>query len=96
MEKYILPALIYFVIISLISVWLTVKDKKAAINNKWRVPESTLMILGLFGGAVAMLITMKKIRHKTKHAKFMVGLPIEIALQIVILVLLYIKVFQGL
>ena len=61
--------------------------ERAAVKGKWRVPEATLMLVGLFGGATAMLVTMKVIRHKTKHMKFMVGLPLEIALQAALLCL---------
>ncbi len=87
MPLYIKPILIYFAVISLAAVVITVKDKRAAVKGKWRVPEATLMLVGLFGGATAMLVTMKVIRHKTKHMKFMVGLPLEIALQTALLCL---------
>jgi uncharacterized membrane protein YsdA (DUF1294 family) len=33
------------------------------------------------GGAIAMLLTMYAIRHKTKHIKFMLGIPLIILLQ---------------
>ena len=78
--------IIYWLVISAAAVYLTVKDKAAAKAGKWRVPEATLMLVGLFGGAEAMYITMKKIRHKTKHKKFMIGLPAEIILHIIIIV----------
>lgn len=71
-------------IISLISVLLTVYDKIAAKNHNRRIPEKTLLLLGLFGGASAMLATMLIIHHKTRHAKFMIGLPIEIIVHICI------------
>lgn len=80
MPLYAEPALIYFALISLVAVEVTIKDKRAAVKGKRRVPEATLMLIGLCGGATAMLITMKIIRHKTKHLKFMVGLPLETAL----------------
>lgn len=85
MKHYILAAIAYWVIISIIGVFFTIKDKRAAIKNKWRVPEATLMIIGLLGGAAAMFITMKIIRHKTKRLKFMLGLPLETALHVLII-----------
>ena len=88
MRDYILPVVFYLSAISIASVYLTIKDKKAAINHQWRVPESMLLFFGFLGGAVAMLVTMKKIRHKTKHFKFMIGLPIEILLHIALIGLL--------
>ena len=78
--------IIYWLVISTAAVYLTVKDKAAAKAGKWRVPEATLMLVGLFGGAEAMYAAMKKIRHKTKHKKFMIGLPAEIILHILIIV----------
>lgn len=82
----------YLLIISLISVILTVADKVKAINHKWRIRESTLLIFGGLGGAFAMLITMKIIRHKTQKKKFMIGLPVEIILQILLLVIIICKI----
>lgn len=72
--------IIYLAGISLVSVVITVADKTSAKKGGWRIPEATLMTLGLFGGALAMYVTMKTVRHKTKHKKFMIGLPLEIAL----------------
>ena len=74
-------ALIYLAVISLISFIVTAWDKFCAKRDMWRVPEKTLLILSALGGSVAMYITMKTIRHKTKHPKFMVGIPVIIFLQ---------------
>ena len=75
-------ALIYLAVISLISFIVTAWDKFCAKRDMWRVPEKTLLILSALGGSVAMYVTMKTIRHKTKHPKFMVGIPVIIFLQI--------------
>ena len=72
--------IIYLAVISLVAVVMTITDKAKAKRDAWRIPEATLMLVGLFGGALAMYVTMKTIRHKTKHRKFMIGLPLEIAL----------------
>lgn len=72
----------YLALISLISIWICCSDKRRSKKDgERRVPERTLLILSAFGGSVAMLVTMLLIRHKTKHPKFMVGLPIIIILQ---------------
>jgi uncharacterized membrane protein YsdA (DUF1294 family) len=82
--------IIYLLIISAVAVFITLLDKYKAVNHKWRIPEATLLTVGLLGGSFSMYITMKIIRHKTKHLKFMVGLPIEILLDaIIIAVFLY-------
>lgn len=71
----------YFIIVSLVSIILTIYDKKIAGTGKRRVPEATLLIWSAIGGSVAMYITMQLIRHKTKHKKFMIGIPLIIILQ---------------
>lgn len=77
--------IIYICIISLISIIVTVCDKHFAIHRKWRVRESTLLILSALGESVAMYITMQLIRHKTRHIKFMLGIPIIFIIQLIIL-----------
>lgn len=75
--------LLYFAVISLVTFVITALDKILAKKKMRRIPEATLLTLALFGGAVSEYITMKLIRHKTLHKKFMVGLPVIIALQTV-------------
>ena len=80
----ITAALIYWGIISLVSVIVTVYDKIAAKSApKHRTPEKTLLLLAALGGSAAMYITMQLIRHKTKHAKFMIGIPVIMLVQAV-------------
>ena len=70
-------------IMSLVSIVVCIYDKKISKKNKveLRIPEKTLLILSALGGSVAMYITMLTIRHKTKHFKFMVGIPAIMILQ---------------
>ena len=76
--------LYYLAAISLISLVITVYDKIAAKKlPKHRTRESTLLLLSAVGGSVAMLLTMVIIRHKTRHTKFMLGIPVIILLQLV-------------
>ena len=81
--------LAYLAIISLVSVIVCCYDKIAAKKfTKHRTRESTLLLLSALGGSVAMLLTMYAIRHKTKHAKFMVGIPLIIIAQIAVVALI--------
>lgn len=73
--------IIYLVLISLLSVIVTIADKIQAKRHRRRVPEATLLWLAALGGSVAMLTTMLLIRHKTRHVKFMAGIPAIILLQ---------------
>ncbi len=76
------PLLLYFIIISAISVVVTILDKVAAWRRALRVPEAVLLLLAALGGSVSMFITMLIIRHKTQHPKFMIGIPVIFVLQI--------------
>lgn len=76
-------ALIWFVIISLVTAAVTAADKMFAKKKMRRIPEATLFSLAILGGATAEYITMKLIRHKTRHKSFMLGLPAIIILQLI-------------
>jgi len=78
----------YLIAVSVASVVVCIYDKIAAKHNpKHRTREATLLLLSALGGSVAMLVTMLLIRHKTKHMKFMVGIPAIILVQAAVAVL---------
>lgn len=81
--------ILYFLIISLVAVGLTVYDKNAAKNKKQRISEKSLLTVAFLGGAAAMFYTMKSIHHKTLHKKFMIGLPLIMVFHLIIIVLSY-------
>ena len=74
--------LFYFLAVSVIAMLVTAIDKAAAIKQKRRIRERTLFVWALLGGSVSMYLTMIGIRHKTKHLKFMLGIPLIIILQV--------------
>ena len=77
----------YLAGISIISIVVCIYDKIAAKHNpKHRTREATLLLLSALGGSVAMFITMQIIRHKTKHVKFMLGIPLIIIAQVLLAV----------
>ena len=71
----------YLAAVSLLSVIVAVADKIKARRGERRVPENTLMLFAALGGSAAMLVTMLLIRHKTRHIRFMLGIPIIMILQ---------------
>ncbi|MBQ4119141.1 MAG: DUF1294 domain-containing protein [Clostridia bacterium] len=90
--KYLLY---YLAAISVVSVIVCIYDKIAA-KHKWqRTSENALLFLSVLGGALAMYITMRIIRHKTKHTKFMLGLPIIILVQIAAILLVFVKFYKN-
>lgn len=87
MEYLIYAALIY-VAIGIVSVMVTVYDKVAAKKKKRRIPEQVLFFWAGIGGALPMLLTMKIINHKTRHKRFMLGLPAIIIVHTVLAIFL--------
>lgn len=86
---YYIYCFYYLIIINLFAVIVTVSDKRRAISHRWRVPENTLLLIAALGGSPAMFVTMKLIRHKTQHKKFMFGIPAIIILQLVVLYFIF-------
>lgn len=88
--KYIGYAPYYLLVVSVLSVLICVYDKIAAkLMPRHRTPESVLLTLSALGGSLAMYITMQIIHHKTRHNKFMIGIPIIMAIQITLIVLYF-------
>ena len=60
----------YLISINLISFILIFIDKRKAINNKYRIKESTLLFISLLGGCFGTIISMYLFKHKTRKLKF--------------------------
>ena len=75
---------LYFIIINLIAVIITCYDKHCAMTDKWRIKEKTLFAIAAMGGSMGMYVTMRVIRHKTKHSSFMIGIPAIIIAQLIV------------
>lgn len=83
-----------FAAVSLLALVLTGYDKWAAKHRtKSRISERTLLIVAGLGGSAVMMLTMLLIRHKTRHLKFMLGLPLMILVQIALILVLFQVVF---
>ena len=57
-------------------------DKLKAKRGKWRIPESTLLLLAAIGGSIGAGLGMKVWHHKTMHKKFQYGVPLLLILQL--------------
>lgn len=82
MNNYTIYFLIYIFIINIFGIIIIKYDKIQAKNNNYRVSEKTLFIIALLLGGIGVYIGMYKFRHKTKHVKFTVGIPIVILFNI--------------
>ena len=84
-------ALIYLLIVNAAGFLLMLVDKFKAKKNLWRIPESTLMGAALIGGSIGCLAGMYTVRHKTKHIKFVVGIPLILVAQIGLVIWLLVR-----
>lgn len=83
MDKIMIAILIlYLILINAVGLLLMLIDKKKAKKGAWRIPEATLMGVAAIGGSIGVLLGMKLCRHKTKHPKFFVGVPVILVLQV--------------
>lgn len=77
----------YFLCISVIVCLLIVWDKFQAIRKHPRIPEATLLILSLAGGASGCLIGMILVRHKIRKPSFFITIPLLTMLQLLFLII---------
>lgn len=83
---------IYLLIVNALACLLMLIDKIKAKKKAWRIPEATLMGVAAIGGSLGGLVGMQLFRHKTQHPKFSVGIPVLLALHILLLVWLIPKI----
>lgn len=84
--------LIYLLLINAVGFALMRSDKIRSIKNRWRIRENTLIGIAVFGGCIGVLAAMRLFRHKTRHPKFYIGLPVVLTLQVLIGVLYLSKI----
>ncbi len=81
------PLFVYLLIINALSFLLMLIDKYKAKKNLWRIPEATLLGIAALGGSLGCLWGMYAARHKTKHPQFTLGVPVILAVQIIVFVI---------
>lgn len=80
----------YAVVINIIAASMTIHDKSAAKKHRRRVPEKTLLTTAALSGCIVMYATMRIIHHKTRHSKFMIGIPVIFLIEVLAAVLILI------
>lgn len=70
--------------LNIITYFLYFTDKKRAQTQKRhkRIPEKTLLTFTFSFGGIGALLGMLQFRHKTKHLKFKIGVPIGACLSL--------------
>lgn len=80
----------YLAIINAVGFLFMLIDKRKAQKNLWRIPERTLLAVAICGGSIGALLGMNTFRHKTKKLKFSLGLPVILAIQVLLAVFILI------
>lgn len=73
---------VYLLLVNAAAFVLMLVDKYKAKRNLWRIPEATLMMSAAIGGSAGALLGMYTFRHKTRHPKFTIGIPVILTVQI--------------
>ena len=79
---------IYLVLVNALGFLFMLTDKVKARRGLWRIPEATLLGIAAAGGSIGAILGMHLFRHKTRHLKFTLGLPLILAAHIGLLLLL--------
>ena len=73
----------YLIAVNVLAFVLMGIDKRRAKQNAWRIPEKTLFLPAILGGALGGVAGMRLFHHKTRHWYFVIGMPVILILQIV-------------
>lgn len=90
-ENPLLCLVLYLLVVNLIAFALMGADKSKAKRNKWRIPEKVLFFFAVLGGSIGSIAGMQVFRHKTKHNKFVYGMPAILAFQLLMAALMAVQ-----
>ena len=85
----IIVLVIYFLLVNLLGIISMYSDKQRAKKRAFRIPESTLFAIAIIGGSIGCIAGMYVFRHKTRHWRFVYGMPFILILQILGIIALY-------
>lgn len=83
----------YLVTINMIGLAVMGIDKLKAKRHAWRIPEKGLFLVSILGGSIGTWAGMYLFRHKTKHWRFVVGMPAILILHLIAGIYLFYKLF---
>lgn len=66
----------YLLLVNLLAFVMYGIDKKRAMQKRFRIPERTLLWMARLGGGVGSWLGIKLFRHKTKHTRFRILVPL--------------------
>lgn len=82
MDAVVKIIVIYLILMTLAGFFSMGIDKRRAIRHAYRIPEATLFLIAALGGSLGSIMGMQHFRHKTRHRKFVWGMPAILILQI--------------
>lgn len=74
--------LYYILLVNIYGFILMYIDKNKSKKGSWRISENKLFITAILFGSLGIFSGMYTFRHKTKHPKFVIGIPTIIILQL--------------
>ncbi len=77
-------AMLYFAAVNLAAFAAMGLDKRRAVRGGRRIPERSLLLLAALGGSPGAILGMLRFRHKTRRAKFSMGLPLMLVAQLAV------------
>ena len=84
--------LFYLVTINALGFLIMLADKEKAKKRLWRIPEATLLTVAALGGSIGCLVGMKVFHYKTRKPKFYIGIPVILALQLILGVIVFLPI----
>mgnify|MGYP004530747759 FL=1 len=76
--------IVYLIAINIIAFVIYGIDKQKAIRKQWRIPEAQLLAVAAIGGSAGALLGMQFFHHKTRKWKFCLGVPLILAVQLIV------------
>lgn len=84
MKTPLVFGIIYVCILNLAGFLSMGVDKNRARKGAWRISERFLFLIAILGGSLGSILGMQVFRHKTKHRKFVIGMPVILIIQAVL------------
>lgn len=82
-------AIVYLIIVNIAGLSVMGIDKRRAVRHEWRIPEKTLFLCSLLGGSAGTWAGMYLFHHKTRHWYFVIGMPLILILQLLLVIYLW-------
>lgn len=87
--------IVYLITVNVLGLVLMLADKRKAQKKTWRIPEHVLLGTAVIGGSLGVLVGMYAFWHKIRHSRFRNGVPLIIALHILIAFIVYVLFFYN-